>query len=407
MKKRFAILAAMLCGALFVGAGQAWAHDGFIVDDDGLATPSNCNALVPAEDSIEAAVEAAPPYSTINVCPGTYVEQVSFESDDDGTTIRSVVRRGAVIKAPPTIITNIVDEKSIVHVNGAWYISIKSFTISGPGPLGCDSIRYGVWVENGGLATIDDNHITRIHDTPFSGCQNGVGIQVGRKYTDGPTQGLATITNNLIDNYQKNGMTIDNVGSRATIEKNVVDGIGPTPIIAQNGIQVSRGAWGKVQFNRVSDNTYTLAPTFGSSGIILYGNETFGDPSPAPGTTVAKNVLFRNDDNIPVYGTQYAKIKDNLVTDSTFFDGIYLGSDSTDNVIQGNFLRRNTEHDCHDDSTGDGTAGTANSWVDNDGLTENRPGLCEGGHGDDDEDEEDDEDGEDDDHYHHGYGHGD
>jgi hypothetical protein len=380
MKRRFAIIAATLCGALFVGAGQALAHGGIIVDDDGMATASNCNALTPAENSIEDAVEAARPYSTINVCPGTYVEQVSFESDDDGTTIRSVVRRGAVIKAPPTIVTNLVDEKSIVHVNGAWHIQIQSFTISGPGPLGCDSIRYGVWVENGGLATIDDNHITRIHDTPFGGCQNGVGIQVGRKYTDGPTQGLATITNNLIDHYQKNGMTIDNVGSRAVVEKNVVKGIGPTPIIAQNGIQVSRGAWGNVQYNHVSDNTYSLAPAAGSSGILLYGNATFGDPSPAPGTTVAKNALFRNDDNIPAYGTQYAKIKDNLVKDSTFFDGIYLGSDSADNLIEGNFLRGNAEHDCHDDSTGAGTAGTANTWVDNDGETENRPGLCDGGH---------------------------
>lgn len=36
----------------------------------------------------------------------------------------------------------------------------------------------------------------------------------------------------------------------------------------------------------------------------------------------------------------------------------------------------NVEHDCHDESVGDGTAGTANFWEGNFGETQNRPGLC-------------------------------
>lgn len=411
MKKRFAILIVALLGACLIGVGQAAATGGstLIVDDDGFASPpANCNSAVPTNMSIEAAVEAAPPNSTINVCPGTYVEQVSFETDDDGTTIRSLVRRAAIIKAPATIVTNLADEMSIVHVNSAYYIRILAFTIAGPGPGPCNSIHYGVWVENGGSATIDDNHVTDVRDQPFSGCQNGTGIQVGRKYLDGPTQGIATITRNLIDNYQKNGMTIDNGGSRATIEDNVVVGAGATPVIAQNGIQISRGAWGNVRENRVSDNgPYAVPVVASSSGILLYGNAAVGDNSPAPGTTVADNIVFRNDDNIPAYGTQYARILNNRVTDSTFYDGIYMYSDTANNRIEDNFLRRNTEHDCHDDSNGTGTAGTANLWIDNDGLVENRPGLCIGGHGDDDEDPECDEDGDDPDHGHHRGRHGD
>jgi nitrous oxidase accessory protein NosD len=413
VKKRFLLLIVGLLGAFFVGVGQAAATGGstFIVDDDGFASPpSNCNSAMPTNNKIEAAVEAAPPYSTINVCPGTYEEQVSFETDDDGTTIRSLVRRAAIIKAPATIVANLADEMSIVHVNSAYYIRILAFTIAGPGPGPCNTIHYGVWVENGGSATIDDNHVTDVRDQPFSGCQNGTGIQVGRKYTDGPTQGIATITRNLIDDYQKNGITVDNGGSRATIEDNVVVGAGATPVIAQNGIQISRGAWGNVRENQVSDNgPYAVPALASSSGILLYGNQDpmVGDPSPAPGTTVANNVVFRNDDNIPAYGTQYARILYNQVTDSTFYDGIYMGSDSAENRIEGNFLRRNTEHDCHDDSNGTGTAGTANFWINNDGVTENRPGLCQGAHGDDDEDAEDDEDGEDHNHQHHNGNHGD
>ncbi len=405
MKKRFALLLCSLVAVGAAGAGQAGAAT-LIVDKDGRAAPpANCGANTPAPNSIEAAVEAAPPGSTVNVCPGVYTEQVSFENPDDNTTtIRSLVRWAAVIKYPPTGPANPFDDKAVVHVNGATDVRILRFTITGPGPSICDSIRYGVWVENNGSATIDENHITEIRDTdptsldpPLSGCQNGTAVQVGRRYVDGPTTGRATITDNLIDRYQKNGITVDEVGSRALIMGNRVRGAGPTPVIAQNGIQISRGAFGYVRGNVVSDNLYTGPAFASSSGILLYGNEEelpLPAPSPAPGTTVEDNRVFRNDDNIPAYGTELARIRDNVVLDAAVYDGIYMAEDSTNNRIVGNFLRRNNEHDCHDDSVGPGTGGTANWWIDNDGLTDNRGGaLCEN----DDDDDGDDDDGDDDD----------
>ncbi len=413
-KKRFLLLIVGLLGACFVGVGQAAATGGptFIVDDDGMASPpSSCSSAAPASSSIETTVEAAPQGSTINVCPGTYVEQVSFETpDDNSTTIRSLVRRAAIIEAPATIAADVVNKKAIVNVTGATNVRILAFTITGPGPAGCDSIRYGVRVENGGQATIDDNHITKIRDTltPFtnelSGCQNGIGVQVGRKYGDGPTVGTATVSRNLIDEYQKNGMTIDNVGSRAEVWGNRVVGFGPSMSIAQNGIQVSRGAYANVQDNHVSDNILVgpLAEVASSTGILLYGAPPV-DPSPAPGTTVAENRVVRNDDNIAAYGTQASRILYNVVLDSTVYDGIYMNADTLDNRIEGNFLRNNTEHDCHDNSAGpyNAPANVANMWIRNDGETENREGLCDDAHGDDDDDSEDDEDGSDD-HSRHG-----
>ncbi len=38
-------------------------------------------------------------------------------------------------------------------------------------------------------------------------------------------------------------------------------------------------------------------------------------------------------------------------------------------------MRNNAEHDAHDDSVGTGTAGTANTWADNEFRTANRDGL--------------------------------
>ena len=43
-------------------------------------------------------------------------------------------------------------------------------------------------------------------------------------------------------------------------------------------------------------------------------------------------------------------------------------------IIEG--FNNNVTHDCHDDSAGSGTAGTANTWTNDEGSTENRAGLC-------------------------------
>jgi hypothetical protein len=44
--------------------------------------------------------------------------------------------------------------------------------------------------------------------------------------------------------------------------------------------------------------------------------------------------------------------------------------------MQSNFMKYNVTHDCHDDSIGGGTSGTANFWINDRGDTQNKPGLC-------------------------------
>src|SRR5207249_10012216 len=49
-----------------------------VVDDDGLASATDCNAATLAFPTITLAVAAASPSDTIKVCPGLYAEQVSI-----------------------------------------------------------------------------------------------------------------------------------------------------------------------------------------------------------------------------------------------------------------------------------------------------------------------------------------
>lgn len=363
---------------LALGSRTALAGPKITVDDD----RQQCrNAQY---TSIQAAVNAATPGTEITVCAGTYVEQVTIPAGKNNITLRSEKPLAAIIKAPAVM----VNPKAIVRVAGAQGVTIRAFTITGPGGGTCDSLEYGVRVDMGGSATIRDNHITEIRDNPLGGCQNGIAVQVGRA-SEGQT-GSASIQKNLIDNYQKGGIVVSNAGSSADIKDNDVTGIGPTATIAQNGIQVSAGATASVSHNEVSQNIYS-PQTVVSTGILLF----------EPGNvTVDHNNVFSNDVNIYAFNSANPVIQHNSVSGGTYdgidltdgttganvshnssdnnaFDGIYVDSASTNNSITYNRLHGNGGFDAEDQSVGTRSCGTANTWEHNHCDTDNHSGcLC-------------------------------
>jgi len=123
--------------------------------------------------------------------------------------------------------------------------------------------------------------------------------------------------------------------------------------------------------NRILDNVIS---GFGDSGIRLRDG--------ASGNLVADNRIVGNGkgndpttgDGISLEQANNNVVRNNRVEDNRR-DGIRIDSASSGNQIAHNQLRHNGEHDAHDDSTGTRTAGTANFWDDNSGVTENRPGL--------------------------------
>jgi parallel beta-helix repeat protein len=111
-----------------------------------------------------------------------------------------------------------------------------------------------------------------------------------------------------------------------------------------DGVRVEESNGVSVEDNKITDNGY--------SGILLTDSDN---------NTVGDN-----------------KVKNNgsASNDLTSGDGIRVEMTSANNTIENNHLKDNVTHDCHDNSVGTGTAGTANSWIDNHGETENKPGLC-------------------------------
>jgi hypothetical protein len=208
---------------------------------------------------------------------------------------------------------------------------------------------------------------------------------------------------NEIDDYNKGGVYVDNVGSELEAAGNIVRGpdlSGGAPgvaLAAPNGVQISRGADGDFHHNKVVDNVFPgvkqLPPGVDfieglepgqASGITLFSPS--GEDGGLGDVRVHQNLVQNNDVNLGLFNADRTFVQSNSLLDAPFYDGLYADEESEDNRFVANTALRNTEHDCHDDSNGDGTAGTANRWSGNRGETENRPGLCRdrGGHEDDD-----------------------
>ena len=276
--------------------------------------------------TVQHGVDVACTGDTIMVAAGTYPEQVSIAKSVN------MVGAGAVsttIQSPPGLAGNL----DVVSIQGAGVnVDFTGFTVSGPGPSGCGSIRAGIEVLDGAHANVHDNRIADIRDQPLSGCQNGVGIIVGSP----SNSASATIANNTFTNYQKNGMIVRRAGSNATINGNVVTGIGPTPLIAQNGIQVGDGAVASITGNQVSGNECdhpTCGPDFvndyQSAGILL--------ADAATGTVVSGNSAPNNDIGIYNWASGPTSISGNTVHGSRFEAIILDEGDATVtlNDIQG------------------------------------------------------------------------
>lgn len=367
-----------------------------IVDDDHMDCP---NAQY---THIQDAIDAANPGDKIKVCRGTYVEQVLVNKNN--LTLFSVPHFGAVIKAPPamTVVTfgttskGMENGRSIVTVRGAQGVLIRHFIITGPST----NIFAGVRVDGGGSATIRQNQITQIQTSPFGvagplGFVEGNAVAVGR-FAEGQV-GTAVVRHNHIDNYQKTGVFVDNLGTYAEVRQNEIIGSGPINMVAQNGIQISRNAKAVVRHNKVSQNDFESCGCDSDTdavGILTQDENRTDCPmgtcnSIMPVDTnllnVHHNKSFMNKVGIGLgratnqglfdHNHPHDNVKVGLRAYGFTKNGGMTSPEAQQNTISYN-LMQNNKLDCSDQTTGNGTATTANFWIKDKGATEDVPGIC-------------------------------
>jgi Right handed beta helix region len=338
--------------------------------------------------TIQGAVDAAGAGDTVQVCAGSYAEQVTIPAAKTGLTLRSQPAAAATIQAPASLPPT--QSSALVHVDGATGVTIDGFMISGPGTGSCGTIGYGVLVDGGGSATVSSNHVADIRDSSLSGCQSGVGVAAGCCLTGPASSGTLVATGNTIDGYQKSGIDIRGAGSAGTLTRNIIRGAGPTTRIAQNAIQISRSASATVTGNTISGSVFAPQPL--ATGIVAIG--------PVGNLAIAGNILVGNDYGIWVFNASATTTVSGNATTAGFYGivvglsrnvlveknlsdraataGIRAAEDASGNTFRNNVATGVDQpgHDCLDESTGSLTAGTANTWTNNVGDTRSPEGIC-------------------------------
>jgi hypothetical protein len=300
--------------------------------------------------SITAALAGVPSGATIEICPGTYPEQLTISQSVSLVGVNANNSSQAHIVAPSGGLvsnanylgtTNPVDAQIVVQ-SGVTAFTISGLTIDGSnsGITGCSPDLVGILVQDSS-GTISGNTVINTNlGGQLEGCQTGLAI-----YVESDTSGSATVTvaNNDVVNFQKNGITGDQASTTLTITGNTVLGSGDNAVNAQNSIQVSDGATGLVANNIVGNDVYT-GGDYSATGILIYASA---------GVDVRDNLINDTQGAVYVYGDGNGDgdrplIQGNTITNTITYDGIDVCG-SANGTITGNTIIGSDESAIHVD----------------------------------------------------------
>ena len=358
--RRLVISCGMMTAAAAVilpaSAAVAAAHPVFWVSSGGTTAHANVNCQTAGYGSVQSAVNAAESYESshpgavpaVEICPGTYSEQVTILKSLALSRAPVPASQGpATIQLPASVgsdqtkglsstncqakdaVNHIQTPQSVIEVCAAGTggtntkgvkVTVSDLTVAGDWPTSvCYDSLYDILIGGGASLTLTGSTVEKAGAYPLNGCQGGVGIQAGR---DAIGQvGHVSLSRDTIETYQKNGVTVDGPGSTADISHVTVTGAGATPGIAQNGIQLSRGATGSVTGSSVSGNNYTGTGGASSAGILVFGG--CGMPL-VQHAKINGNRLNGNDNGIGLYNydTSCAKPAPTPTSDTACFNVI-------------------------------------------------------------------------------------
>jgi hypothetical protein len=255
---------------------------------------NSCEA--PQFNSIQTAITTSAPGTEIRVCKGTYAEQLTIEKE-----LSIVGEAGATASLPAspansTTACDVPESQDQIAICGAVKVSISALTLDSKwtGPTNCAKKYYGILAGGGANLSFSESKIVHAGAEPINGCQQGVAVLIG--HATNKQVATATLSNDEISGYQKNGPTIDGKGSSATITKLTVTGAGPTPAIAQNGIQVARGALGTITESTISGNECNVK-SCGNANFEALEEDAAGVLffEQAKGSSVTKSTINGND----------------------------------------------------------------------------------------------------------------
>jgi parallel beta-helix repeat protein len=338
MLRRIVVAATTAAFALLISAaGQAHGAQGALA-----------SVVVPRDfPTIQAAVDAATPGSTINVKSGTYTEEIVIGKD---LNLRGAGAGATVIRSPATLTAYAADLRgrpffAIVRVAHGAHVRISGLTVSGPDPCG---FVQGVVAVQSAILELTDARVSQILPASTTcAAALGTSVQFGlgdRAVIDGErgTTASGRVTGVVVDGFLDSGLrAVGPYGAAptsVTFADNVITaGVPPIPA-EQFGIYVFLNAVAQVTRNTVSGGVCTI-PGCGPDPINEIQAMGVLIDTAGPGSTVADNHISGSDVGVYQYGSpNCCRISENTLTDNRFF-GIVIqdgdGTTSSNNISGG------------------------------------------------------------------------
>jgi hypothetical protein len=288
-----------------------------VVDDDKVECP---NA---GFTRIQDAIDAASPGDEIHVCKGIYVEQIKIGKPLDIDADNGAILMPSAMQANTTSLFDAAPIATALLVAGTTGVSISGLTVDGAnnGVTQCAPDLIGISFQNasGELARIAVRNFKLA--ASLNGCQSGTGIFV-QSGNGGVSK--VEIDHCTVHDFQKNGITADEIGTVTVIRRNVVTGSGSTAGAAQNGVQIGFGAAGSILDNVVTNNVWAPCTAIATC------------------TNVATNILVTQSDGVEVSGNTAGISQVNIFVDgnnaaidrndtfaTSVFDGIRAQGDQS------------------------------------------------------------------------------
>jgi len=304
-----AVLTVLCLSALSASASLAKV---VLVDDDKADCPSA------AFTKIQDAVNAASPGDVIRVCKGVYAEQVSIHVPLTIAAENGAVLMPSNMQANTTSLFDAAPLAVALLVSDTMDVTIHGLIIDGSnnGISSCSPDFFGIAFQNASGSVRRTTVRNFKLPANLNGCQSGTGIFV--QSGSGQLSSVAVDSNSVHD-FQKNGITADEVGTTVMIRANTVTGLGATAGAAQNGIQIGFGAGGSIRNNTVTNNLWSPCTAIATC------------------TAVATNILVTQSDSVTVSGNTVSvnqvgifidgnssTVANNETSASSVFDGIRL-----------------------------------------------------------------------------------
>ena len=289
--------------ALFVFVVPAAARAaGVYVSNSSPVVPGGKSCAEPGFSKVQEAINAGS--ASINVCPGTYTEQLEITK---AVKLTGAGGPGSATLAMPALAANSAtacdtavgpEQKDEISICTPGTVSLANVNVQAiTTTTGCGGQLYGIFVGDGGTLKATnvaiDGASTSVN--ALKGCQYGVAVELGNKT---PAEvGHGVLKQVTVTGYQKNGPTVKSPGSTLSITASTITGEGPSPYIGQNGVEVAYGAKGTVKSSVISGNECELAVYCSASNLENHGSGALFYQA-AAGSGVTSSTLENNDDGL-------------------------------------------------------------------------------------------------------------